>query len=141
MLLHIPGGLNTLIFTPPMICNIVKYQSEVRPEVCPLQFPVIISCQHFLILPMVLISCVHHLPSSSQYYSHAPQNLVVVDEAYAFILVNHAGPTLALSIHQPTRTVGSVRGRFILWLLFSTSPNLKVSAAEISFYFPHFCYQ
>lgn len=67
-----------LIFAPPMICNIVKYQSEVRPEVRPSQPPVIISCQHFLILSMVLISCVHHLPSSSQYYSHTPQNLVVV---------------------------------------------------------------
>lgn len=66
-----------LIFTPSLIC---KYQSEVRPEVYFSHSPVIISCQQFLILSMVLISCVHHLPTSSQYYSHAHQNLVILQD-------------------------------------------------------------
>lgn len=57
--------------------------------------PVIISCQHFLILSMDFISCCHRLLSSIQYYSGAHQNLVVQWHLWhvRFYFGNRAGLT------------------------------------------------
>lgn len=97
----------TLMFTPPGVCNIVKYLSEVRPEVCPSRPRGIISCQHFLILLMDFIGCSHRLFSSIQYHSGVHHNLVVRRlRWHAFILVTLlAWPLHPWQIHQATRTL------------------------------------